>query len=108
MPSWSGSEQLRRLQARWAEHQAQPFPPLPEGNPSAQEIAFYASWVGSLVEAAIASRGKLDQDRLLMLEVRRREGNQAVWAAAGALGDPARALVARLFQLEDLLWALVH
>ena len=38
-----------------------------------------------------------------MLEVRRREGNQAVWAAAGQLGEPARALVGRLLALEELL-----
>ena len=66
-------------------------------------MIFYASWVGSLVEAALVSRGRLDANRRLMLEVRRREGNQAVWAAAGALGEPARALVGRLLALEDLL-----
>lgn len=108
MRSWSGSESspapsLTRLQVLWTEHLAQPYPPLPAGDRHAQEIAFYASWVGSLVEAALAARGRLDADRRLMLEVRRREGNQAVWAAAGELGEPARAFVGRLFALEDLL-----
>jgi len=108
MRSWSGSEPLRRLQVLWSEHLAQPYPPLADGDPKAQEIAFYASWVGSLVEAALAARGKLDADRRLMLEVRRREGNQAVWAAAGGLGEPARAFVGRLFAMEDLLAELAE
>ena len=114
MPSSSGSappegasaDALRRLQALWAEHRATPFPELPDDQPSAQEIVFYASWIGSLVEAAIAARGRLDAERLLMLEVRRREGNQAVWTAAGELGEPARALVGRLLAMEDLLAGL--
>ena len=106
MQSWSGSERLRQLRRLWAEHRALPYPALPEGDPNAQELSFYASWVGSLVEAALASSGRLDPNRLLMLEVRRREGNQAIWAASGALGGAARALVARLLQMEELLTEL--
>lgn len=69
-------------------------------------MTLYASWVGSLVDAAIAGRGRLDDGARLMLEMRRREGNQAVWAAAGALGDAARSFVARLLALEDALGRL--
>ncbi|HEX6489649.1 MAG TPA: hypothetical protein VF137_12360 [Candidatus Dormibacteraeota bacterium] len=97
---------MRRLRALWAEHCARPFPLLAEDDSRAQEVAYYASWVGSLVEAAIAARGRLDSNQQKMLAVRHAEGNQAVWAAAGELGEPARALVARLLALEDLLTAL--
>lgn len=107
MLSSSGSERppdpLSRLRTAWAQHLAQPFPALPEENASAQEIAFYASWVGSLVQAALDSGGRLDADRRLLLEVRGREGNQAVWAAAGELGEQARVLAGRLLALEQLL-----
>jgi hypothetical protein len=64
--------------------------------------------VAGLVESALARGGHLDPESALRLEVRAREGNQAVWAAAGALGEPARALVARLMALEDLLAALAR
>lgn len=107
-PPPSSPESFRRLQKLWAEHRAAPFPPLDDADPRAQEVTLYASWVGSLAEAAIASRGRLDETGRLMLEVRRREGNQAVWAAAGELGEPARALVARLLALEQALAEVVH
>jgi hypothetical protein len=68
----------------------------------------YASWVGSLVDAAIAGGGRLEDGGRLMLEVRRREGNQAVWAAAGELGDQVRSFVARLLSLEDCLAELAR
>lgn len=87
----------------WAEHRAAPFPPLDDADPRAQEVILYASWIGSLAEAAVSSGGSLDANAALLLEVRRREGNQAVWAAAGELGEPARAFVARLLALEEAL-----
>jgi len=99
-------EALRRLQKLWADHRAAPFPPLDDSDPRAQEVTLYASWIGSLVDAAIAGGGRLDANGRLLLEVRRREGNQAVWAAAGRLGEPARAFVARLLALEEALVAL--
>ena len=99
-------EPFRRLQALWAEHRAAPYPVLDDADPRAQEVTLYASWVGSLVDTAIAGRGRLDDGARLMLEMCRREGNQAVWAAAGELGDATRSFVARLLALEEALGRL--
>src|SRR5207247_10749550 len=71
-------------------------------DPRRQEVALYASWVGSMVEVALA-RGTLDPNRATMLETRRAEGNQRVFRAAGELGEPVRSYVARLIAIEDLL-----
>lgn len=38
-----------------------------------------------------------------MLATRRVEGNQRVFRAAGDLGEPVRAYVARLMTIEDVL-----
>ena len=38
-----------------------------------------------------------------MLEQRRVEGNQALWAAAGAAGDSTRSYFARLLRIEEAL-----
>jgi hypothetical protein len=107
-PAPPSPEAFRRLQKLWAEHRALPFPPLSDTDPRAQEVTLYASWLGSLVDAAVTGGGRLDHGGRLMLEVRRREGNQAVWAAAGELGDPARSFVARLLALEECLAELVR
>ena len=71
-------------------------------DPRHQEVALYASWVGSMVEVALA-RGTLDPNLATMLETRRAEGNQRVFRAAGELGEPVRSYVARLIAIEDLL-----
>ena len=65
-------------------------------------MALYASWVGSMVEVALA-RGTLDPNLATMLETRRAESNQRVFRAAGELGEPVRSYVARLIAIEDLL-----
>lgn len=65
-------------------------------------MALYASWVGSIVEVAL-ERGALDTNLRKMLDVRRAEGNQRVFRAAGELGEPVRSYVARLIAIEDLL-----
>jgi hypothetical protein len=67
-----------------------------------QEVALYASWVGSIVEVAL-SRGSLDTNLRKMLDIRREEGNQSVFRSAGELGEPVRSYVARLIAIEDLL-----
>ena len=67
-----------------------------------QEVALYASWVGSIVEVALR-RGSLDANLRKMVDVRRAEGNQRVFLAAGELGEPVRSYVARLIAIEDLL-----
>jgi len=71
-------------------------------DPREQEVALYASWVGSMVEVVLA-RGSLDRHLARMLETRRAEGNQRVFRAAGELGEPVRSYVARLIAIEDLL-----
>ncbi len=95
------SEDLRRLGRLWTEHVHSPAPAV-GGDPRRQEIALYASWIGSVVEVAIA-RGALDRNLATMLETRRAEGNQRVFRAAGELGEPVRSYVARLIAIEDLL-----
>ena len=67
-----------------------------------QEVALYASWIGSVVEVALR-RGSLNRNLSTMLETRRAEGNERVFRAAGELGDPVRSYVARLIAIEDLL-----
>jgi len=92
---------LRRL---WNEHIHRPSP-VGGADPREQEVALYASWIGSVVEVALA-RGSLDGNLAKMLETRRAEGNQRVFRAAGELGEPVRSYVARLIAIEDLLAAL--
>src|SRR5205814_1471932 len=70
--------------------------------PYLEEVALYASWVGSMVEVVLA-RGSLDGNLAKMLETRRAEGNERVFRAAGELGEPVRSYVARLIAIEDLL-----
>jgi hypothetical protein len=65
-------------------------------------VALYASWIGSMVEVVL-DEGFLDTNLARMLEVRRAEGNQHVFRAAGELGEPFRSYVARLIAIEDLL-----
>jgi hypothetical protein len=55
-----------------------------------------------MVEVALRD-GSLDPNLRKMLEVRRAEGNQRVFRAAGELGEPVRSYVARLIAIEDLL-----
>ena len=92
---------MRRL---WNEHIHRPSP-VGGADPREQEVALYASWIGSVVEVALA-RGSLDGNLAKMLETRRVEGNQRVFRAAGELGEPVRSYVARLIAIEDLLAAL--
>lgn len=74
-------------------------------DPREQEVALYASWVGSMVEVALA-RGSIDGNLAKMLETRRAEGNARVFRAAGELGEPVRSYVARLIAIEELLTQL--
>ena len=75
-------------------------------SPALQEIALYDSWLGPIVEAAIARGGRLAAPHVPMLEARRAEGNQGLWAAAAGQPDHVRAYAARLMAIEDLLAAL--
>jgi hypothetical protein len=100
----SEPEDVRRLRRLWDEHIHRPFPALVD-DPSSQEVALYAAWLGSMVEAVLA-RGALDPLHADMLKVRRAEGNQALFRAGGELGDPVRSYVARLIAIEDILISL--
>ena len=95
------SEQVRRLRRLWDGHVHAPSP-VGGKDPREQEVALYASWIGSIVEVALR-RGELDANLRKMIEVRRAEGNERVFRAAGELGEPVRSHVARLIAIEDLL-----
>ena len=97
------SEQYGRLRRLWDEHRASPFPAPGVGDPRLQEVALYESWVGGLVEAALARGGRLTAAHRRMLDVREREGNQSLWSLAGELGEPVRSYVARLIALQELV-----
>ena len=94
---------LRRL---WDEHRHAAFPAADTSDPRLQELALYESWLGGVVEAALARGGRLTRIHRLMLEVREREGNQALWGAAGELGEPVRSYVARLLAIQEVLGSL--
>lgn len=95
------SEQVLKLRRLWDHHIHSPSP-VGGSDPREQEVALYASWVGSMVEVAL-ERGSLDNNRATMLATRRAEGNERVFRAAGDLGEPVRSYVARLIAIEDLL-----
>ena len=93
--------ELVRLRRLWDEHVHSAFPAAGP-DPREQEVALYGSWIGSMVEVALA-RGSLDHNHAKMLETRRAEGNQRLFRAGGELGEPVRSYVARLIAIEDLL-----
>ena len=92
---------MRKL---WEEHR---HSALPGGgdDPRIQEVALYSSWLGSIVDGAVRG-GELDATHALMLNVREVEGNQALFRAAGELGEPVRSYVARLLAMEEILRSL--
>ena len=95
------SEELLRLRRLWDQH-IHSAAPLEGSDTREQEVALYASWIGSVVEVALR-QGSLDRNLSTMLETRRVEGNERVFRAAGELGEPVRSFVARLIAIEDLL-----
>jgi hypothetical protein len=95
------SEDVVRLRRLWNEHTHLPRPSTSD-EPRVQEVALYAAWLGSMVESVV-QRGSVDSERAEMLKTRREEGNQALFRAAGDLGEPMRSYVARLITIEDLL-----
>ena len=103
-PSPDEAFHLERL---WSEHRRTPFPGADSSRtPQLQEIALYESWLGSIVEATIRRGGFLTEAHATMLETRRGEGNQALWAAAAGQPEHVRSYVARLLAIEDALAAL--
>jgi hypothetical protein len=95
------AESALRLRRLWEEHVHRPFPGS-GSDPRLQEVALYATWLGSIVEAALLEGG-LDPNHVEMLKTRRAEGNQALFRAGGELGEPVRSYVARMIAIEDLL-----
>jgi len=95
------SEELLRLRRLWDQH-IHSAAPVGGTDTREQEVALYASWIGSVVEVALR-QGSLDRNLSTMLETRRAEGNERVFRAAGELGEPVRSYVARLIAIEDLL-----
>lgn len=96
-------EDYARLRRLWDEHRADAFPDALARDPRIQEVALYESWLGSLVEAALALGGRLSPAHRRMLDVREAEGNQPLWSLAGELGEPVRSYVARLIALQELV-----
>ena len=95
------TEEVLRLRRLWDQH-VHSAALLGGSDPREQEVALYATWIGSVVEVALR-RGSLDRNLATMLETRRAEGNERVFRAAGELGEPVRSYVARLIAIEDLL-----
>ena len=95
------SDNTLRLRRLWDEHLHRPFPGTGT-DPRLQEVALYASWLGSMVEVALREGG-LDANHAEMLKTRRAEGNQVLFRAGGELGEPVKSYVARLLAIEDLL-----
>jgi hypothetical protein len=94
-------EEVLRLRRLWNEHIHVPSP-VGGSDPRQQEVALYATWLGSMVEVALRN-ASLSQKEAKMLAKRRAEGNAGVFRAAGDLGEPVRSYVARLIAIEDLL-----
>jgi hypothetical protein len=102
------SEGYVRLKRLWEAHRKDAFPASGTSDPRLQEIGLYDSWLGSIVEAALARGGRLGRAHAGMLEARRAESSPALWSAAAELGEPVRSYVARLMTIEDLLGTLPH
>ena len=98
--------QAQRLATLWYEHRAVPFPSAETDSPPLQEVAFFASWLGTIVEATLARGGWLKPEHRHLLQARREEGDPALWRAAAELGGPFRPYVARLLAMEEELVGL--
>ena len=95
--------ELRRL---WDLVRRGSLPELAGRERAVQELALYQSWLGSIAESALERGGRLTGEHQRLLEIRREEGSQALWSAAGDLGESARLHLARLLAVEDLLGKL--
>jgi hypothetical protein len=96
-------EHYARLRRLWGEHRVDAFPAAEAADRRLQELALYESWLGGLVEGALARGARLNPAHRRMLDVREAEGNQALWSLAGELGEPVRSYVARLIAIQELL-----
>ena len=103
IPEGDHYSRLRRL---WDEHRVDAFPAAQTDDRRLQEVALYESWLGGLVEGALARGARLSPAHRKMLDVREAEGNQSLWSLAGDLGEPVRSYVARLIAIQELLTGL--
>jgi hypothetical protein len=92
-----------RLRKLWDEYRANPFPAARTDDARLQEIALYASWLGSLVDVALTHGGRLTRSHRRLLAARSEEHDPSVWRAASDLGEPVRSFVARLLAMEGAL-----
>ncbi|MFZ0218516.1 MAG: hypothetical protein WAM30_21470 [Candidatus Dormiibacterota bacterium] len=95
--------QAQRLAILWHEHRSTAFPAGDADSPPRQEVAFFASWIGTIVEATMARGGRVTAAHRHLLQARREEGDPALWRAAAELGGPFRPYVARLLAMEEEL-----
>jgi hypothetical protein len=100
------SEHYAGLRRLWDEHRADAFPSAQTDDRRLQEVALYESWLGGLVDGALARGARLSAAHRRMLDVREAEGNQSLWSLAGELGEPVRSYVARLIAIQELLTEL--
>jgi hypothetical protein len=91
---------LRKL---WDEHRSSPVPVADIDDPRSQEIVLFASWLGTIVDAALARGGRLAPQHRHLLDARSSEGDPSLWRAAAELGEPVRSYVARLLAMEEAL-----
>ena len=99
-------DRYTRLRRLWDEHRVDAFPAAQTDDRRLQEVALYESWLGGLVEGALARGARLSPAHRKMLDVREAEGNQSLWSLAGELGEPVRSYVARLIAIQELLTEL--
>jgi hypothetical protein len=99
-------EHYARLRRLWDEHRVDAFPAAETADRRLQELALYESWLGGIVEGALARGARLSPANRRMLDVREAEGNQALWSLSGELGEPVRSYVARLIAIQELLTEL--
>lgn len=92
-----------RLRKLWDEHRGSPVPVADLDDPRSQEITLFASWLGTIVDAALARGGRLAPQHRRLLDARSSEGDPSLWRAAAELGDPVRSYVARLLAMEEAL-----
>ena len=102
----ANAEQEAELRRLWDLVRRGSLPELAGRETAVQELALYQSWLGSIAESAIERGGTLTEEHRKLLEIRREEGNQALWSAAADLGESARQHLARLLAVEDLLGKL--
>ncbi|HEX4214200.1 MAG TPA: hypothetical protein VIA06_12855 [Candidatus Dormibacteraeota bacterium] len=92
-----------RLRRLFDDYRGHPFPARDADDARLQEIALYATWLASLVQAALSHGGHMTPSHRRLLAARRAEQDTSIWRVAAELGDPVRAYVALLLAMENAL-----